>query len=101
MRHCKTCVCVNAHDEEVEVHVNRWDAGEEVLMQVIRRRGIDRYSIEGKARKRHLVSARREVVKELCKRGFKLREIGLLMGGRDHSTIIHLRDTEDPVGRAA
>jgi hypothetical protein len=54
------------------------------------------YSVEelqGRSRKKDLTDARREVVRQLWQAGFMLKEIGLVLGGRDHSTIIYLRDS--------
>lgn len=51
-------------------------------------------AIKSKTRKREIVEARQiamTLVNEKLKRG--LSEVGRLFGGRDHSTVIHARDT--------
>lgn len=46
-----------------------------------------------KSRKREIVDARRIIANYLCKQGQTLTSIGRLLGGRDHSTIIALRES--------
>lgn len=79
--------------------ITQWTRGEGVVQTEADRRGLTLASLQGKSRRKHLVSARRAVVKKLWAMEFKLHTIGMLLGGRDHTTIIYLRDTDDPVYR--
>lgn len=54
---------------------------------------IPQHEITGQSRKREIVEARYTAILILCQTGeFTLKMIGLLFGGRDHSTIIYARD---------
>jgi len=56
-------------------------------------------AVRGSARNRRLVEVRAQIAHHLrSKHDMTLIEIGALLGGRDHSTIIHYLDTRNPDG---
>lgn len=57
--------------------------------------GLDAEDITGKDRGAHLVDARSVVAKLLRERNHSYPQIGVVLGGRDHSTIINLIDKFD------
>jgi hypothetical protein len=46
--------------------------------------------IQGPGRRQDIVAARRYMARELRRRGLRLKEIGAVLGNRDHSTVINL-----------
>ena len=63
----------------------------EILEQVVRARGLKVAALRSPARTTFLVEARAEAAWRLrAECGLSLKQIGSLLGGRDHSTIIHL-----------
>jgi chromosomal replication initiation ATPase DnaA len=52
--------------------------------------GVAVEEIEGPSRTRRLVDARQLVARALRVRGATLRDIGEVLGGRDHSTVVNL-----------
>ena len=79
--------------------------GRQVVMAIAHKHGLTRDDLVGRSRARHVVKARQEAMVELHKR-FKiaaaekpeyaigpdvgsLKWIGKVMGGRDHSTVMH------------
>lgn len=57
---------------------------------------LSRSEIESACRKRQHVRARRWIAGELRADGWSYDSIGRLLGGRDHSTIIHLMKAVKP-----
>jgi chromosomal replication initiation ATPase DnaA len=56
--------------------------------------GGDRASVVGPRRTKSVVAVRRKVAKRLRDMGLSYPEIGFLLGGRDHTTIMHLVNPE-------
>ena len=66
----------------------------QIINLVADRMGVTYEQMQGKLRKKTIVAARHMATYLLWKHTkFSLKEIGTLMGGRDHSTAIHARDT--------
>ncbi len=51
--------------------------------------GVSSQDIIGRSRVRIVVETRQEMAAQLREGGFTYREIGILLGGRDHSTMVH------------
>lgn len=69
-------------------------AGETEWRRGIRRiaeaHGITVADLKGECRARHMVAARRSAAAYLRSRGWTTPQIGKCLGGRDHTTILHL-----------
>lgn len=66
------------------------EAPEAVIARIAAERGLTVADITGKRRHGPLVAARAEVAASLRADGLTLMEIGAALGGRDHSTVLHL-----------
>lgn len=62
---------------------------EQVLERVSVQHNIPVKMITGRSRVAAVVEARDCVIAQLWEHGMMLKEIGLWVGGRDHSTVIH------------
>jgi chromosomal replication initiation ATPase DnaA len=51
------------------------------------------FCLKGRSRKPHIVMVRRIFAYNMLKLGFSLKSIGDSLGGRDHSSIIHYKNT--------
>lgn len=61
-----------------------------IMTEVCRKHGISRDELCSASRARHLVAARHEVFYRLrSETGLSLPRIGHLVGGRDHTTVLH------------
>ena len=68
----------------------------EIIQFVVARTGITRDELKSKSRKREIVNARQGGMWLLCYfTDSSLNQIGILFGGRHHSTVIHSRDEVD------
>jgi chromosomal replication initiation ATPase DnaA len=66
---------------------------EYILSEVSLHSDINRNDLIGRSRKREIVYARHLLAYTMHRTGlFSLTDIGLKIGGRDHSTIIHAKD---------
>jgi len=63
--------------------------GSQLIEAVAKAYDIEPDELTSKSRQRHLVEARALIVDTLQKRGWSHPRIGLLLGGRDHSTTIN------------
>ena len=61
----------------------------QILSRVARERNVTVALIKGETRARHVVTARHQAAYEMSKLGLSLPKIGRLLGGRDHTTILH------------
>lgn len=66
--------------------------GKATLLAVGKLTGFSVDELKGEGRNQPLVHARWAVAYLLRKRGWTARRIGLLLGGRDHTTILHAID---------
>lgn len=66
--------------------------GKATLLAVSQLSGFTVDELKGEGRKMPLVHARWAVVHLLSKRGWSAGKIGRLLGGRDHTTILHALD---------
>jgi len=75
----------------------RWESGMELIMTLTEQvTSVTREKMKSPMRKTEYVNARRlfcYAVKEVYGKGFSLKEIGAMIGKRDHSTVLHLLDT--------
>lgn len=71
------------------------DKPESSAVECARRIGVPIDTLTGQRRNQSAVAARRAVASELRAAGLTLEEIGLQLGGRNHSTIINLLHTPD------
>lgn len=66
---------------------------EKIIKLVCQEMGVTEEQVKGKLRTRTIALARQMAAYLLWKHtNFSLTEIGQIMGGRDHSTVIHSRD---------
>lgn len=74
--------------------VLRKPEADEIINKIIAIYGISYYEIMGKCRKRDFVFPRQVCMWILARQKImKLVDIGILFGGRDHTTAIHARET--------
>lgn len=73
-------------NERIEEHLGYHSA---VISGICRKCGVSTIEVFGAGRKQPLVVARRRIAKILRRRGYSLNAIGRVLGGRDHSTILH------------
>lgn len=66
-----------------------------IRLQIASRHGLTVDEMIGRSKLHALVCARREFAIEAKTFGFTMKEIGRYLGGRDHTTIIHLIRTRD------
>jgi len=69
--------------------------GNNLVAAVARDFGFTGADLKGKARRYDLARARSVVVRIMLDRGVSSTQIGKILGGRDHSTILHSRDMFD------
>lgn len=72
---------------EIKVRDGRWDA---ITHAVAQRVGMSMEELRGPGRSRRLVHVRRLVARVLRVRGATLKEVGGVLGGRDHTTVMNL-----------
>jgi len=66
-----------------------------IRFQIASRHGLTVDEMIGRSKMHALVRARREFAIEAKKFGFTMKEIGRYLGGRDHTTVMHLIRTKD------
>jgi chromosomal replication initiator protein len=67
-----------------------------VIDAVTRVTGMHLWDMQAKVRKKEFVKARHYAMYAVCKyTNLSLKQIGSMFGNRDHSTVIHARDTID------
>ena len=69
---------------------HRYGSARGIIAETAERFGLLPQQITGCQRSRRLSAARRVVARYLYERGFSLREIGWELGGRHHTTVLHL-----------
>lgn len=79
---CKTC----EGRGYVEITV-REEVGARILLEAAADWKLTTGDLTGPSRRKDIVEARRYVARDLRERGFRLKEIGQTLGGRDHATI--------------
>jgi chromosomal replication initiation ATPase DnaA len=72
----------------------RYGSARGIIAETAERFGLLPQQITGCQRSRRLSAARRVIARYLYERGYSLREIGIELGGRHHSTILALLRTD-------
>lgn len=67
------------------------------MLEAADRFGISVDALRGRSRDAGICRARTAAIKQMRAAGLTLKEIGLFLGGRDHSTIIHALQKPDQV----
>lgn len=81
----------------IQVRDDVEDRVKDVVWEALGKYRITKAQLEGEGRTVHLVNARRYVAQNLREMGLQLKAIGLVLGGRDHSTVINLlKRSEEP-----
>lgn len=70
-----------------------------IRLQIASSHGLTVDEMIGRSKMHELVRARREFAIQAKQFGFTMKEIGRYLGGRDHTTILHLIRTKDRVLR--
>jgi len=71
-------------------HEYRYGSARGIIAETAERFGVLPQEITGCQRSRRLSAARRVIARYLYERGYSLREIGWELGGRHHTTVLHL-----------
>ena len=78
---------------EIEAHVSSaevYAAAERILAEVGAEHNVSPWAIRGRSRMKHIVAARHcAAVRLRYELDLSLKAVGLLLGRRDHSTVIH------------
>lgn len=61
----------------------------QIISEVCKEMLVTIDEVQGPSRKRHIVRARWEAIDRMRQRGLSLNKIGLALGKRDHTTILH------------
>jgi hypothetical protein len=70
-----------------------------IVESICRARGVTVEEVNGRCRFHPFVAARGEIAHKLRSRGMSLPQIGVILGGRDHTTILHMLRAYDPQGK--
>ena len=71
-------------------HLKTWTPPKQIIQEAAQKHGITVSELIGESRCKHYVIARQEAAYRIRKEcGYGLPRIGKLLGGRDHTTILH------------
>jgi chromosomal replication initiation ATPase DnaA len=63
---------------------------QEILAEVAQLHGTTVQGVTGRAKVQKVIAARKDAAARLRRRGLTLSQVGMALGGRDHSTVINL-----------